>query len=54
MNKDNVVKIGGIVAIVLGSGALYVSGASESEVTGIVAGVFVLAGVIAAMFRARK
>lgn len=54
MNRDNLVKIGGIVAIVLGSGALYISGSSESEVSAIVAGVFVLAGVIAAMFKAKK
>lgn len=53
MNK-NILKIGGIVAVVLGSGALYLSGSAESEVSAIVAGVFVLAGIIAAMFKAKE
>ena len=50
MDKDKIIKIAGTVAIVAGSGALYVSGAGESTVTGIVAAVFFLGGVIAALF----
>ena len=51
MNKS-ILKIGGIVAIVLGSVALYLSGMAESAVVAIVAAVFVLAGIIAAIFKA--
>ncbi len=50
MNK-NIVKIGGVVAIILGSGALFVSGTGEALVTGIVGAVFVLGGIIAAVFK---
>lgn len=50
MNK-NVLKIGGIVAIVAGSVALYLAGVGESMVAAIVAGVFVLAGIIASLFK---
>lgn len=49
MNK-NVLKIVGIVGIVGGCVALYFAGVGENEVVGIVAGVFVLVGVIAALF----
>ena len=51
MIKQTYVKIAGVVAIVGGSAALYLAGSSESEITGIVAGVFVLAGVITAIFK---
>lgn len=53
MNKQ-VLKIGGIVAIIAGSAALYLSGIGESVVTAIVAGVFVLAGIIASIFTSKK
>ena len=51
MNK-NILKIGGVVAIVAGSVALYLSGTVEAAVVAIVGAVFVLAGVIAAIFKA--
>lgn len=51
MDKEKYLKIGGTAAIVVGSVALYIAGTGESEVTGIVAGVFVLVGVIAAIFQ---
>jgi hypothetical protein len=51
--KENWVKIGGVVAIAAGSGALYIAGSGESEVTGIVAAVFVLAGIIASVFKGK-
>jgi len=47
----NWVQIGGIAAIVIGSVALYMAGTAESEVVGIVAGVFVLVGVIASIIK---
>lgn len=50
MNK-NVLKIGGIAAVVLGSVALFLSGTGESVVVAVVGGVFVLAGIIAGMFK---
>ncbi len=49
--NQKVVKIAGIVAIVGGSAALYLAGTSEGVVTGIVAAVFVLAGIIASVFK---
>ena len=52
MNK-NVLKVGGIVGIVAGSAALYLAGTGESVVAAIVAGVFVLAGIIASVFKAQ-
>ncbi len=45
-------KWGGIAAVVLGSGALYLSGTGESAVTALVGVVFVLGGIIAGMFKA--
>lgn len=50
MNKK-VLKTAGVVAIIGGSVALYLAGTAETEITAIVAGVFVLAGVIAAIFK---
>lgn len=50
MNKDYL-KYGGIVAVVLGSVALYMGGASETGTVAIVGGVFALAGIIAAMLK---
>lgn len=46
-----ILKIGGVVAIVAGSVALYLSGADESAVVAIVGAVFVLVGVIATIFK---
>ena len=53
MNKT-IVKIGGVVAIILGSGAMYLSGVGESTVLATVSGVFVLAGIIASIFTSKK
>jgi uncharacterized membrane protein HdeD (DUF308 family) len=50
MNK-NVLKWGGIAAVVLGSVALYLSGTGEAAVVAVVGAVFVLVGVIAALFK---
>jgi len=52
MDKSKWLKWGGIAGIVLGSAALYLSGTTASAVTAIVGAVFVLAGVIAAIFKA--
>lgn len=51
MTKASWLKVGGIVGVVLGSAALYLSGTTASGVTAIVGGVFVLAGLIAALFK---
>jgi len=50
MNK-NVLKWGGIAAVVLGSVALYLSGTGEAAVVAVVGAVFVLVGIIASLFR---
>jgi len=50
MNK-NVLKWGGIAAVVLGSVALYLSGTGEAAVTAVIGGVFVLVGIIASLFK---
>ena len=49
MNK-NVLKWGGIAAVVLGSVALYLSGTGEAAVAAVVGAVFVLVGIIASLF----
>jgi len=51
MDKKTILKIGGIVATVLGAVALFLSGAGEASVVAIVGGVFVLAGIIASLFK---
>lgn len=51
MNK-NILKIGGVVATVAGAVALFLSGTGEAAVVAIIGAVFVLAGVIAAIFKA--
>jgi uncharacterized membrane protein HdeD (DUF308 family) len=51
MDKNKILKIAGVVGIVGGSVALYLSGTSETAVTAVVGGVFVLVGVIAALFK---
>lgn len=50
MNK-NILKYGGIAAVAVGSIALFMSGTGESSVIEIVAGVFVLAGIVAEIIR---
>lgn len=50
MKKNTWLTVGGIVGIVGGCVALYISGSSESAVAALVAGVFVLAGIIAGFF----
>lgn len=51
MDKNKILKIVGIAATVVGSVALYLSGAGEASVSAIVGAVFVLVGVIAALFK---
>ncbi len=51
MDKNKILKIGGTVAIVGGAVAMYLAGTGEGTITAIVAGVFVLAGVIASLFK---
>ncbi len=48
------VKIGGIVAVVIGAVALFLSGTDETMVTAIVGAVFVLAGLIARLFEPKQ
>jgi len=50
MDKSLVLKIAGVVAIVCGCIALYLSGTGEAQVAAIVGAVFALAGVIAVLF----
>jgi uncharacterized membrane protein HdeD (DUF308 family) len=50
VNK-NVLKWGGIAAVVLGSVALYLSGTGEAVVVAMVGAVFVLVGIIASLFK---
>ena len=49
VNK-NVLKWGGVVAVVVGSVALYLSGTGEAAVVAVVGAVFVLVGVIGSIF----
>jgi len=51
MTKATWLKVGGIAGVVLGSAALYLSGTTASGVTALVGGVFVLAGLSAALFK---
>jgi uncharacterized membrane protein HdeD (DUF308 family) len=50
MNKT-VLKVIGVAAIVIGSVALYFAGTAETAIGAIVAGVFILAGVIAGIIK---
>lgn len=50
MNKK-VLKIGGIIATIIGAAALYLSGTGEAATTAIIGAVFVLAGIIAAILK---
>ncbi len=51
MNKDKILKYGGIVGIVLGSGALYLSGAGEDTAMSLVGGAFVLFGIFSQILK---
>lgn len=51
MDKNSILKYGGVAAIVAGTAALFMSGTSESTVVELVAGVFVLAGVISVVIK---
>lgn len=51
MDKSKILKWGGIGAIILGSVALFLSGTGEQAVVAVVGAVFVLAGLIAAIFK---
>jgi len=44
-------KIGGIAATVAGAAMLYIGGTGEAQVSALVGGVFVLAGVIAQVIK---
>jgi len=52
--KDTALKIGGVAGVVAGSVALFLSGAGEVMVTGIVGAVFVLMGIIMSLFSQKK
>jgi hypothetical protein len=51
MDKNKILKIAGIAAVSGGSVALYFAGSTEGMITGLVAGVFVVIGLIAAFFK---
>jgi hypothetical protein len=51
MDKNKILKIVGIVAVSGGSVALYFAGSTEVMITGLVGGVFVVIGLIAAFFK---
>jgi uncharacterized membrane protein HdeD (DUF308 family) len=53
MNK-NILKIIGVTAIVAGAVCLFVTGVNADAVTAIVGAVFVLAGLVAAIFSVKK
>ena len=47
----NILKYGGIVSIIIGTGAMYLGGATEDMTMSLVAGVFVIAGVITGIIK---
>lgn len=51
MDKNAVLKWGGIAAVVAGTVALYLSGTPEAQVVSVVGVVFVLAGIIATIIK---
>jgi len=51
MNKEKILKWGGIAGIVLGSGALFLSGTGEDTAMSLVGGAFVLFGIIANLIK---
>jgi hypothetical protein len=52
MDKGKFLKYGGLVAVAAGSIMLYFSGDSAASVQNIVAGVFVVIGIIAGLLKA--
>jgi hypothetical protein len=54
MDKNTILKIGGVVAIVGGTVAMFLTGVPVGATTDIVAAVFVLAGLIAGLFGSKK
>jgi len=54
MDKNKILTIGGIIGIIGGSVALYLGGTSEAIVVSLVGAVFVIAGIIAGMFKGIK
>lgn len=54
MDKNKILTIGGVVGIIGGSVALYLGGVSEGVVTSLVGAIFVVAGIIAGMFKGLK
>lgn len=50
----NAWKIGGIVAVIAGAGALFAAGTSESLVSALVGAVFVIGGIITGMLKKEK
>lgn len=46
-----VLRIGGLIAVMLGAAALYAGGANESTVAAVVGAVFVIGGLVAAIVK---
>jgi hypothetical protein len=51
MDKKKILTIAGIAAVAGGSVALYFAGSTEGMITGLVGGVFVVIGLVAAFFK---
>ena len=51
MDKSKILKSVGVVAVVLGSAALYFSGGTETYIASIVGGVFVVIGIVLSFFK---
>lgn len=51
MTRQDLLKIGGIAGVAIGSVCLFLSGAGEQMVTALVGGTFVLIGVVVAFFK---
>ena len=51
MDKKKIMKIGGVVATVIGGALLYLSGGDESMAIELVGGIFLLGGIIGAFFK---
>jgi len=51
MDKKKILTIVGIAAVASGSVALYFAGATEGMITGLIGGVFVIIGLVAAFFK---
>lgn len=50
MDKSMILKIAGVVGLIGGCACLYLAGISESTVSAVVSGVFVLGAAIASVF----